>query len=64
MIMLKDFWYLYFVVEINNKSKKYFLNYSRARKYYHAQKNVNKAYFGRNIFKGERCMHMYLIGNT
>ena len=57
MNILKDFWYLYFVVEIESKPKKYFLNYKRAKKYYHAQKSVSKSYYGDHILHGKDYMH-------
>ena len=55
--LLKDFWYLYFMVEVG-ADKKYFLNYNHARRYYHSLKGVSKSYYGRHLFNGLQCFHL------
>ena len=59
MKIFKDFWYLFFCVEIDGKIN-YFLNYRRAKEYYWAQAGVSKAYYGWHILRKYQCLHMVL----
>ena len=58
MNMFKGFWYFIFVVDIGNEPSKIFLNYNRARKYYHSRGNVSKRYYGIHFIRGIENFHI------
>ena len=60
MKMFKDFWYLFFAVSIEGK-KTYFLNYMRAKKYYHAQGMVDRHYYGFHVIRGYEGFHEVIM---
>lgn len=57
---MKDFFYLYFCVEHEGKTK-LFLNYKKAKSYYHSIEGVSKAYYGYHLWKKMQGFHLGLI---
>lgn len=58
--MFKDFFYLWFWVKSEGSTKS-FMNYKKAKEYYHGLGDVNKSYYGCHIIRGGECFHTTII---
>ena len=61
--MFKDLFYLWFWVKSEGSTQE-FLNYKKAKEYYHGLGDVNKSYYGVHLWRGLEGFHTTIIDPT